>query len=59
MPNFSLYPGKFICQRCGATVTKGRFWKDTFDFTWMCLCKYVSKVNLYVGKGKDEHHERA
>ena len=49
-PKFTNYNGEFICQRCKAEVKRARFWKDTFDFTWMCECKFVSKVNLY-GKG--------
>ena len=47
---FSNYKGKFACQKCSAEVNRARFWKDTFDFTWMCECKFVSKVNLY-GRG--------
>ena len=50
MAKFSVYEGIFTCQKCQSTVDKARFWKDTYDFTWMCDCKYVSKVNLY-GKG--------
>jgi hypothetical protein len=48
--SFSNYDGKFSCQRCKADVVKARFWRDTYDFTWMCDCKFISKVNLY-GKG--------
>jgi hypothetical protein len=48
MSKFSNYDGKFQCQKCGEEVTKARFWRDTSDFTWMCSCKFVSKVNLYV-----------
>jgi hypothetical protein len=47
---FSVYEGKFVCHKCKSDVPKARFWRDTYDFTWMCSCKYVSKVNLY-GKG--------
>lgn len=47
---FSNYDGQFVCQKCKADVTKARLWKDTLDFTWMCDCKFVSKVNLY-GRG--------
>jgi hypothetical protein len=47
---FSTYRGTFLCQGCKAEVHRARFWRDTFDFTWMCECKYVSKVNFY-GKG--------
>lgn len=50
MAKFTLYAGKFTCQKCHAEVEKARFWKDTYDFTWMCDCKFISKVNLY-GKG--------
>lgn len=46
-PKFSVYNGTFVCQKCRAEVAKARFWKDTYDFTWMCDCKFVSKVNLY------------
>ncbi len=50
MRKFSLYSGSFACHKCKSIVDKARFWKDTYDFTWMCECKYVSKVNLY-GRG--------
>ena len=50
MPKYSNYDGKFFCQKCNAEVNKARFWLDTFDFTWLCECKNVSKVNLY-GRG--------
>ena len=50
MSKYSSYEGVFTCQKCNEKVSKARFWFDTFDFTWMCSCKYVSKVNLY-GRG--------
>lgn len=50
MNKFSVYEGVFPCQKCKAEVYRARFWRDTYDFTWMCECKFVSKVNLY-GKG--------
>lgn len=46
MAKFTLYAGAFVCHRCKEDVDKARFWKDTFDLTWMCSCKFVSKVNL-------------
>lgn len=49
MAKFSIYNGAFTCQKCKADVDKMRFWRDTFDLTWMCQdCKYVSKINIYV-----------
>lgn len=50
MSKYSQYNGTFTCQKCGSEVDKARFWLDTLDFTWMCSCKFVSKVNL-VGRG--------
>jgi hypothetical protein len=44
---FSKYGGTFICQQCGSSVDEMRFWKDTFDLTWMCPSKHISKVNIY------------
>lgn len=46
MAKFKTYSGKFVCQKCGGTVEKIRLWTDTLDLTWMCSCKYVSKVKL-------------
>ena len=47
---FTNYNGEFICQKCREKVYRARFWRDTFDFTWICDCKFVSKVNIY-GRG--------
>lgn len=44
---YSVYEGVFICQKCNKEVLSARFWKDTYDFTWMCSCKNVSKINLF------------
>lgn len=46
VPKFSNYEGKFVCYKCKSDVPKARYWKDTMDLTWMCECKYISKVNL-------------
>lgn len=48
MAKFSIYDGQFICQQCKSDVSIARFYFDTFDFTWMCQLKHLSKVNLYV-----------
>ena len=48
MPKFSEYPGKFICQECKQEVHNARFYNRTYDLTWMCLDKHLSKINLYV-----------
>lgn len=48
MAKFNTYPGIFICQKCHGEVDRVRLWRDTLDLTWMCSCKYVSKVNLNV-----------
>lgn len=48
MAKYSVYNGKFVCQKCGSEVNKIRLWKDTLDLTWMCECRFVSKINLSV-----------
>lgn len=50
MPKYSKYQGIFICQKCSEKVIEARFYRDTYDFTWMCNSKHLSKVNLY-GRG--------
>ena len=48
MPNFSEYSGKFVCQECKQEVDNARFYIKTYDLTWMCIDKHLSKINLYV-----------
>lgn len=48
MPKFSEYPGKFICHQCKSEVYLARFYRKTYDLTWMCGEKHLSKINLYV-----------
>lgn len=50
MPKYSKYEGTFVCQKCSAKVSEARFYRQTYDFTWMCDDKHLSKVNLY-GRG--------
>lgn len=48
MNKYSVYNGQFVCHDCKNIVGQARFWKDTYDLTWMCSKNHVSKVNLYV-----------
>ena len=50
MGKYSVYSGDFFCQKCNEVVDSARFYKETFDFTWLCSAKHLSKVNLY-GRG--------
>lgn len=52
---FSIYNGKFLCQRCGEQVSTLRVWHDTLDATWQCSKKHVSKVVLYRKKSKKDY----
>lgn len=47
MPKFSIYQGTFVCQECKAQVLEARFYLKSYDLTWMCSEKHLSKVNLY------------
>lgn len=48
MPKYSIYDGIFICQQCKENVGQARFYRESFDLTWMCSLKHLSKINLYV-----------
>lgn len=50
MARYSKYVGIFFCQKCSEKVAEARFYRETYDFTWMCIDKHLSKVNLY-GRG--------
>lgn len=50
MSKYSLYPGIFVCQKCKKQVKEARFYTGSYDFTWMCEDKHLSKINLY-GRG--------
>lgn len=50
MARYSKYIGIFFCQKCSEEVAEARFYRETYDFTWMCIDKHLSKVNLY-GRG--------
>ncbi|MEY3311894.1 MAG: hypothetical protein RL348_1237 [Bacteroidota bacterium] len=50
MPRYSKYNGQFFCQKCSQVVNEARFYRSSFDLTWMCSDKHLSKVNLY-GRG--------
>lgn len=47
MHKYSKYSGNFICHQCKSEVSEARFYKKTYDLTWMCADKHLSKVNLY------------
>jgi hypothetical protein len=47
MPRYSEYPGQFACQTCKEDVGLVRFYYSSFDLTWLCLNKHLSRVNLY------------
>ena len=50
MHKYSIYSGKFVCQKCKSQVLEARFYIGSFDLTWMCDDKHLSKINLY-GRG--------
>jgi uncharacterized protein YjaG (DUF416 family) len=55
---FSVYSGKFNCQKCNELVHKARLWKDTADVTWQCSKKHISKVCLLPKKKTKKDYER-
>lgn len=47
MPKFTEYSGKFVCHQCKKEVNSARFYSKTYDLTWMCENRHLSKINLY------------
>ena len=46
MNRFTVYDGKFLCQKCGIEVSKLRLWSDTLDLTWFCESKHISRLSF-------------
>jgi hypothetical protein len=57
MANYTIYPGKFICQTCHAEVTTLRCYAETKEVTWMCKDKHLSKVSFAKRKKADFERE--
>ena len=55
MAKYSIYPGKFKCQVCGADVASLRSYPETKELTWMCAEKHISTVSLNVKKSKKDY----
>lgn len=53
MASYTVYPGKFICHTCKATVPTLRLYAETKEATWMCKEKHLSKVSFAKKKKKD------
>lgn len=55
---YTIYSGKFKCQKCNADVNSSRFYPENKDITWMCNSKHLSKVNLAQEKKTKKDYER-
>ena len=55
MAKYSVYPGKFKCQVCGAEVTSLRSYIESKELTWMCKDKHLSTVSLNTKKTKKDY----
>jgi hypothetical protein len=55
--DFTVYPGRFPCKKCGVEVTSLRLWTASGDATWMCEQKHMSKVSLIPQKKKKSDYE--
>jgi len=54
---FSIYSGKFICHTCKEEVSSLRLWKESFELTWMCSKKHLSKAPI-IKRKKDFINEQ-
>jgi hypothetical protein len=57
MPNYSIYPGTFICHTCKEEVKTLRCYAETKEVTWMCKNKHVSRVSFAKRKRSDYERE--
>lgn len=55
MAKYSVYPGQFKCQVCGADVNSLRSYPENKELTWMCADKHMSKVDLNTKKTKRDY----
>jgi hypothetical protein len=58
MPNYSIYPGTFICHTCKEEVKTLRLYAATMEATWMCKNKHISKVSFANKKKSDYEREK-
>ena len=57
MPNYTIYPGTFLCQECKKEVKTLRLYARTQEATWMCKDKHISKVSFATKRKKDFERE--
>lgn len=55
MAKYTVYHGEFICHTCKMTVPSMRLYPETYEMTWLCKEKHLSKVLL---KKKKRDYER-
>lgn len=55
MAKYSVYHGKFKCQKCGKDVNSLRSYPETKELTWMCQDKHMSLVSLNTKKTKKDY----
>lgn len=55
---FKSFVGKFPCHTCKEEVETLRLWKETYDLTWMCSKKHISKVQMIKTKKDYEREKR-
>jgi hypothetical protein len=54
---YTVFPGEFDCQTCGAKVKTLRLYHNSKELTWMCPDRHVSTVSLKVERKKKEDYE--
>jgi len=50
---FTIFAGKFNCQKCDEIIDVCRLWNETKDVTWMCSKKHISKISMIPKTKKD------
>lgn len=55
MASYTVYRGSFLCHTCKEEVGTLRLYAETYEVTWMCRDKHLSRVIL---KKKKRDYER-
>jgi len=58
MSRYTVYPGNFVCQNCGAHVHSLRHYAFDKKLTWMCKQKHLSEVSLQTKKSKKDYERK-
>lgn len=55
MAKYSVYAGEFLCHTCKENVKSMRLYPETYEVSWMCSQKHLTRVIIYKKKTKKDY----